>query len=75
MPVRSMRSIVFKALLLGGALCAAGLFVTRPQRLAPNALAGTSPDEARGALVFCGHGMCKLPYCARDRCRKCAGWR
>lgn len=54
--MRSMRSIVFKALLLGGALCAAGLFVTRPQRLAPNALAGTSPDEARGALVFAAMG-------------------
>ena len=54
--MRSMKSVVFKALLLGAALSAAGLFFTRPQRLAPDALAGTAPDEARGALVFAAMG-------------------
>ena len=54
--MRSMNSIVFRALLVGGALFAAGLFVTRPQRLAPDAFAGTAPDEDRGALVFAAMG-------------------
>lgn len=54
--MRSMTSLVFRVLLLGGALCAAGLFVTRPQVLAPDALASTSPDAARGALVFAAMG-------------------
>ena len=56
MLVRSIKNIAFRALLLGGALCAVGLFVTQPLRLAPDALAGTVPNEARGALVFAAMG-------------------
>lgn len=50
-----MRKIAICALSLG-AMCAAGLWITRPQSLDPSSLENLVPDAARGEVIFAAMG-------------------
>lgn len=67
--------LLYKIVLAGVAVCAAGLWVTRPQVLAPDALAGLTPDVENGALVFAAMGCasCHMAPDTDDRARLAGG--
>lgn len=64
-----MRRLIGRALLVIVALGAVGLWITRPQTLAPDALAGLSGDADRGAQVFAAMGCasCHMAPESEDR--------
>ncbi|MCK8465360.1 cytochrome c [Aliiroseovarius sp. S1339] len=70
-----MKRWAFGLLLFGGVLCAVGLFVTRPQQLPADALAGITPDAANGALVFAAMGCasCHMAPESEDQTRLSGG--
>ncbi len=75
MNARSFKRMAFKLLIVGCAVAVAGLFVTRPQRLAPDALLGIASDAGRGATVFSAMGCasCHMAPDTKDQMRLAGG--
>lgn len=68
-------NLVYKIALAGAVVCAAGLWVTRPQGLPADALTGLTPDAENGALVFAAMGCasCHMAPETEDRTRLAGG--